>query len=281
MARYIRHATAAALVATLSFAPALSSPARAVAPAAPKKFTTCTALLKVYKNGIAATKKAKGKTKAVVNASVFKANKMLDANANGLLCDTGDLLTSSGTSNSSTKKFTPKTFSGSGSEVIALGLPAGFVAIATIEFEGPDGVTIATFDAEETMIDVVVSSYGNYSGTVLLGRGGDADESFDVDSLDISGEGNWKVKVAAATTAPLFTGKANGNSDAVFRYRGGPVDLAVVHAGDDSFGVSVFDSAGFLVERMVDEYGEIDDVYPMAAGAYVVVRASGDWALAE
>lgn len=247
----------------------------------PKKYTTCTALLKVYKNGVAATKKAKGKTKAVVNAAVFKANKVLDANGNGIACDSGDLPTSSGSSNAASKKFTPKTFSGSGSEVVTLGLPAGLVAVATIEFDGEDGVTIATFDADETMIDMVVSSYGPYTGTVLLSRGGDVDESFDVVSLDISGEGNWKVKVSAATTVPAFDGEVDGDSDAVYRYTGKDIELAVVHEGEDSFAVRVFDKDGFLVERTVDEYGEIDDVYPMTAGAYIVVTASASWSISK
>lgn len=248
---------------------------------APKKYTTCAALLKVYKNGVAATKKAKGKTKAVVNAAVFKANKVLDTNGNGIACDSGDLSATAGSSKAASKKFTPKTFSGSGSEVITLGLPAGLVAVATIEFDGEDGVTIATFDADETMIDMVVSSYGPYAGTVLLGRGGDADESFDVVSLDISGEGNWKVKVSAATTVPTFNGVANGDSDAVYRYTGKDIDLAVVHEGEDSFVVRVFDKDGFLLEGTVDEYGEIDDVYPMAAGAYIVVTASASWSISK
>lgn len=284
MARYIRPAVSVAVAATLSLVPVLAGPVGAASPSAPKKFTTCTALLKVYKNGIAATKKAKGKTKAVVSASSYRLNKKLDIDANGIACDSGDLPTTSGASNGSnatSKKFTAKTFSGSGSEVIVLGLPAGMVAVATIEFDGVDGVTIATFDAEETMIDMVVSSYGPYSGTVLLGRGGDADESVDVASLDISGEGSWKVKVSAATSVPAFDGEVDGNGDAVYRYAGKDIDLAVTHAGDDAFSIRVFDKDGFLVERTLDEYGEVGDVYPMAAGAYIVIAATGAWSIAK
>lgn len=250
--------------------------------AAPKKFTDCTTLLKSYKNGIASTKKARGKTKAVVNAAAYKANKKLDLDASGVVCDAGDVVSASpGAAGAASKKFTAKTFSGSGSEIVTLGLPAGMVAVATIEFDGEDGVTIATFDAEETMIDVVVSSYGPYSGTVLLARGGDADMPYDVATLDISGEGNWKVKVSAATTMPVFGASAKGSGDAVYRYTGKDIELAVVHEGDDSFAVRVVDKDGFLVERTLDEYGQIDDVYAMAAGAYVVVTASAAWSLAK
>ncbi|MFM7094191.1 MAG: hypothetical protein ACKOYL_06505, partial [Actinomycetota bacterium] len=105
--------------------------------------------------------------------------------------------------------------------------------------------------------------------------------SFDVVSLDISGEGNWKVKVSAATTVPIFDGEVDGDSDAVYRYTGKDIELAVVHEGEDSFAVRVFDKDGFLVERTVDEYGEIDDVYPMTAGAYIVVTASASWSISK
>jgi len=245
----------------------------------PKKFSDCAALLKAYKNGVAATKKARGKTKATINAAVYKLNKKLDVDANGIACDGGDV--SSGSSSSAAKKFTPKTFEGSGSEIVTLALPAGLVAVATVEFDGADGVTIATFDADETMIDMVVSSYGPYTGTVLLGRGGDAETPYDVVTLDISGEGNWKVKVSAATSAPLFDGAIEGDGDAVYRYNGKDTELSVVHEGEDAFTVRVYDKDGFLLERTVDEYGEIDDVYAMTAGAYIVVTAMGPWSISK
>lgn len=245
----------------------------------PKKFSDCAALLKTFKSGVAATKKARGKTKATINAAVYKLNKKLDVDANGIACDGGDV--SSGSSSSAAKKFTPKTFEGSGSEIVTLALPAGLVAVATVEFDGADGVTIATFDADETMVDMVVSSYGPYKGIVLLGRGGDAETPYDVVTLDISGDGNWKVKVSAATAAPLFDGEIEGDSDAVYRYNGKDTELSVVHEGEDAFTVRVYDKDGFLVERTVDEYGEIDDVYAMTAGAYIVVTAMGPWSISK
>ena len=37
----------------------------------------------------------------------------------------------------------------------------------------------------------------------------------------------------------------------------------------------------FLVENTLDEYGEIDDVYPMTAGAYIVVSATASWSISK
>ena len=88
--------------------------------AASKKFTNCAALLKVYKNGIAASKKAKGKTKAAVSASVYKTNKKLDVDGDGIACDAGDLSTDSGSSGAASKKFTPKTYEGTDDDVVTV-----------------------------------------------------------------------------------------------------------------------------------------------------------------
>lgn len=248
----------------------------------PRKFADCITLLRSHKNGIAATKKARGRTKATVNAARYEANKKLDIDNNGVACNAGDIAGRSAVGAGATaKKFSSKTFSGSGSEIVTLGLPAGMLAVATIAFEGDDGVTVATFDANETMIDVVASSYGSYSGTVLLARGTDADTQSDVATLDISGEGRWKVKVSAAAKAPYFAASAQGSGDAVYRYAGNDAELAVMHEGDDLFSVRVVDKDGFVIERTVDEYGQIDDVYPVSAGAYIVVTASAPWSLSK
>ena len=280
MNRYFRPVAAITCAASLGFVPAVAG-AAGVAPAAPKRFTTCAALLKVHKNGVAATKKAKGKTKAVVNAASYKVNKKLDIDADGIACDADDVKTESSSGGIASAKFAAKTYEGSGDQTIKLAIPAGAVAIATITFDGPDGVTVSTFDAEEALIAMPVSSYGPYSGTVLLSRGDDAEAPLDVAALDIVGEGNWKVKVSPATVAPLFDGDAAGSSDVVFRYKGSAIDIAATHAGEESFSVAVYDQNGILVERTLNEYGEVDDVYPMETGAYIAVQATAAWTLAK
>lgn len=249
------------------------------AAAATKKFTTCTALLKVYKYGVASTKKAKGKTKAVVSATTYKVNKKLDLDADGIACDADDVTKGSGSSGAASKKFTPKTYEGVDNEVIKVEIPSGFVAAAVVDFDGEYGVTITSFDADENMIDTPVSSYGPYSGTVLLIRGEDPEEPMNIATLDVAGEGKWKIKIIAASTLPLFKSTAEGESDAVYRYTGDDTEFGLVHEGEESISVAVYDKDGILVERTLDEYGELDDTFAMTAGAYVVIRASAVWSM--
>lgn len=281
MTKSHRLAVSVACAASFGLAPLVATDAHAAAPAAVKKFSSCSTLLKVYKYGVASTKKAKGKTKATVSAAVYKTNKKLDADGDGIACDAGDLKADSSSSAGASAKIVAKTYKGSGDETLKLAIPAGGVAIAKIDFDGEDGVMISTLDADENVIDMPVSSDGAYSGTVLLTRGEDPEEPSDITMLDIVGEGDWTIKVSAASTAPLFDGDAKGSTDAVFRYKGEPIDLAVTHDGEDSFSVAVYDKDGILIERTVDEYGEIDDVYPMETGAYIVVRATAAWTIAE
>jgi len=267
------------IVASLVFGGALvgATPAGA----ASKKFTNCTALLKTYRNGVAATKKARAKTKATVNAAIYKANKKLDVDGDGIACDAGDLSTGSGSGSSGAagKKFTPKTYEGTDDQVVSVSIPAGVVVAAVVEFDGEYGVSITSFDADENMIDTVVSSYGPYSGTVLLAQGEDPEEPMTIATLDVAGEGNWKIKIVAASTLPLMKGTIEGDGDAVYRYSGDDTEIDVVHEGEESFSVAVYDKNGILVERTLDEYGEIDDTYAMTAGAYVVVRATAAWSI--
>jgi hypothetical protein len=248
------------------------SPARA----ATKKFTTCAALLKVYKSGVASTKKAKGKTKAVVSAATYRANKKLDLDGDGIACDADDIAKGSGAGG---KKFTSKTYEGTDDKLVKVEIPAGFVAAAVVAFEGDDGVTITSYDADENMIDTPVVSYGPYKGTVLLSRGEDPDEPLDIVALDVAGEGKWRIKIIAASTLPLLKASAEGETDASYRYSGDDVEFNLIHEGDDSISVTVYDKDGILVERTLDEYGELDDIFAMAAGAFVVVRATAAWSL--
>ena len=265
------------LIALLAVGPVAVASA-AGAPGATKKFTDCTALLKQYKSGVASSKKTKGKTKAYLSASVYAANKKLDLDGNGIACDAGDLKSSQ---TSAGKKFTAKTYKGSGDKTFDVAIPAGAVAIAQVDFDGEDGVTLMTFDADENPIDTPVASYGPYSGTVFLSRGTDPDSPSDVASLDVSGDGNWTIKIMPASGADAFDGSAKGKKDTVLRYSGDDIDIAATHDGEDEFMVSTYDKNGVLVETTLDEYGEIDDSYPMAAGAYIAIKTSGNWTLDE
>jgi hypothetical protein len=116
---------------------------------------------------------------------------------------------------------------------------------------------------------------------VFLSRGSDPDSPSDITSLDIAGDGNWTIKIMPASGASAFDGSAKGSKDTVLRYSGDDIDIAVTHDGEDEFKVSTYDKNGILIETTLDEYGEIDDTYPMAAGAYIAITTSGNWTLDE
>ena len=96
-----------------------------------------------------------------------------------------------------------------------------------------------------------------------------------------SGDGNWTIKIMPASGADAFDGSAKGKKDTVLRYSGDDIDIAATHDGDDEFTVATYDKNGVLVETTLDEYGEVDDSYPMAAGAYIAIKTSGNWTLDE
>lgn len=240
-------------------------------PMAARKFNTCAALTKVYKNGVAVSRKARGATKATVNGSVYAANKKLDLDGDGIACDAGDRVTES---------FVSRTYSGSGDQLIKLSIPVGAVAIASINFVGLDGISIATLDAAGEVIDFPVSSAGNYTGTVLLSRGDEGGTPSNVVSLDVSSDGDWTIRVSPATSAPLFSGTKSGSSDAVFRHPGPELGLTIDYQGEEYFSVGIFDKVGTLVDGSIDMIGPIDETYYVSAGAFISVRTVGSWSLA-
>lgn len=235
-----------------------------------RKFANCAALTKVYKNGVATSRKARGTTKATVSAAVYAANKKLDLDGDGIACDSGDTVA---------EKFTARTYSGSGDQLVKLAIPAGAVAIASVNFVGPDGISIATLDANEEVIDFPVSSFGDYQGTVLLSRGDEGRTASNVTYLDVTGEGDWTIRVSPATSAPLFTGTKSGSSDAVFRHPGPDLGIVIDYQGEDNFAVGIYDKAGTLVDGSIDLSGPVEDTYYVSAGAYITVRTVGSWTI--
>jgi hypothetical protein len=76
-----------AITSALIITAAITGSPASTASAASKKYSNCKALNKVYPNGVAKTKKAAGSTKARVSSSLYNANKKLDRDKDGIVCE--------------------------------------------------------------------------------------------------------------------------------------------------------------------------------------------------
>ena len=249
----------------------LLAPAGAQARTVPAKFGNCTALLKKYPAGVAASKSKKKGTKATVNALVYKQNMALDLDGDGIACDAGDLEAATWSS------FTLK---GEGADTKELAIPAGKPAIITFTHDGEETFTAATLDADEMQIDQLVSTVGAYKGTVFVGRGEESSPTVPK-SLDIYADGAWTAKVAPVTTAPLFNETKSGRGDTVLRHKGAAAQVTVTHDGEEAFAITIFTSKGFYLDVVVSEEGVVDTTFDLPADCYIAINAEGDWKLAK
>jgi hypothetical protein len=107
-----------AITSALIITAAITGSPASTASAASKKYSNCKALNKVYPNGVAKTKKAAGSTKARVSSSLYNANKKLDRDKDGIVCEKSTPATTVPATT------IPGSF-GSGTKVIGSGITAG------------------------------------------------------------------------------------------------------------------------------------------------------------
>jgi hypothetical protein len=236
------------------------------------KFKDCPQLLKRYKNGVAQSRATRAKTKAVVNSAVYRANRALDRNKNGIACDSGD--------GASPQSWASVEFSGVGPDVKALTNPATEPAIVSFTHDGESNFAVWSLNAELEQIDLLVNEIGSYSGMIFLSRG----YSFSPSSarhLEIEDAEEWTAKVAPASSAPQFLAAAKGSGDSVLRYGGSRVRLEITYSGEGNFSVTTFSKDGFYGDLLVNEIDEFSGTVVLPSDEYIVVSADGDWTLTK
>ncbi len=236
------------------------------------KYANCEKLLKKYKFGVAVAKSRKGSSKALVSGAIYKSNKKLDLDKNGVACDSGDL--------GGGPSWAAVTYSGVGSFVQEVAIPAGQPAVVTLSHDGESNFAVSSLDGKLESMDLLVNEIGTYSGTVFLNRGFSF-ESKDVKYLEIDADGNWSAKVTPASSAPSFTGVASGSGDVVLRYGGGKTIVSLTHDGSSNFAVTTYDNKGLYGDLVANEIGAYKGRVVLPAAAYIVIEADGNWTISK
>ncbi len=236
------------------------------------KFANCEKLLTKYKFGVAVSKSKKGSSKAIVSGTIYKANKKLDLDKNGVACNSGDL--GGGAS------WPAVTYSGVGAFVQEIAVPAGRPAIVTLGHDGESNFAVSSLDGKLESMDLLANEIGAYSGTVFLGRGFSF-ESKDVKYLEIDADGTWSAKVAPASSAPSFTGVASGSGDVVLRYGGGKTIVSLTHDGTSNFAVTTYDNKGLYGDLVANEIGAYKGRVVLPAAEYIAIEADGNWTISK
>lgn len=236
------------------------------------KFPTCDKLITKYKRGVAISRSKRGKTRATVNPALYRANRKLDLNGNGVACDSEDLRLG--------RQWDAVQYTGVGPNVQQLSVPRGQPAIVTLSHSGTSNFVVWSLDADLEKNDLLVNEIGQYQGTVLLRRGysyAPTDSPF----LEISADGAWSITVAPASSAPLLTMGSSGTGDAVLRYGGKRTTIALTHDGTSNFAVTTHDIRGLYGDLLVNEIGSFSGRVVLPSDAYVEIDADGNWSISR
>lgn len=262
-----------AIVAAIAVSSVLV-PAHAGARMVSVKFNNCAAMVKRYPGGIAASKAKKKNTSAFVSSAQYKQNKILDIDGNGIACDPGDM---------GDDGWSPYVMSGTESVEKTLKVPNGKVATIAFTFGGEEVFNVTALDKDGGTLDELVSTVGEYSGTVFLDRGTQDDPEI-AKSIDLLAEGPWTARVAPASASPEFVSSKSGTGDMVFSYEGKSASVTLEFDPDEvTASIWSYTSKGYLVESPEGEDGLITDEFTVTVpkGGYIAVRANGPWRISK
>ncbi|MER7520064.1 TerD family protein [Streptomyces sp. NPDC126499] len=177
--------------------------------------------------------------------------------------------------------FTPRKLRGRENDVITLdGLPPG-VILVELDVTGPGYTGMWPLDGNNKKLRYLVSStIDDFRGRVVTTVPEDGRLR-----LRLETDGEWRLRVAPLSTAPLLTGKPlKSRGPDVLRYTGGPVDVVFGYEGDSNFIVHLFELAGHddltrLPARgtnAVNEIGRRKETVPLPAGPLVLSLPASD-----
>lgn len=145
-------------------------------------------------------------------------------------------------------------------------------SFVTVTHSGSSNIQVVGFDAAGERLGGLVNDIGNYSGQVIL------DDWRDIDTLDITADGSWRMEIlplSAAPQADLNAGFA-GRGDSV-RFIGAAGPARFTHNGESNFQVVVFDEDADRRGGAVNEIGPYEGTARLDSGGYIQITADGDW----
>ncbi|GAA3898196.1 TerD family protein [Streptomyces gulbargensis] len=182
--------------------------------------------------------------------------------------------------------FTPRKLRGRENDVVTLdGLPPG-VVLVELDVTGPGYTGMWPLDGNNKKLRYLVSStIDDFRGRVVTTVPEDGRLR-----LRLETDGEWRLRVAPLSTAPLLTGKPlKSRGPDVLRYTGGPVDVVFDYEGDSNFIVHLFELAGHddltrlpsQGTNAVNEIGRRKETVPLPAGPLVLrlPASDGPWSV--
>jgi len=166
--------------------------------------------------------------------------------------------------------FKPFIESGSGPSVVKLP-PDITGALLFATHNGSSSFVIEALNSSNHLLDVLVSTTGEYSGTTFVDHGEPA-------KLKIEADGAWTMRVLPVSSAATTKGTAKGKGDTIMLYSGPSLEVQMRHAGPSVFRVRMFSvSANDL---MLDRIGVFSGPVRIPEGPGVlIIESDGPWSI--
>lgn len=163
---------------------------------------------------------------------------------------------------------------GSG-DYVAEGLKVEGYAVLTINYYGEGNFSVVSYENGDDYDDLLVNEIGNYSGQVLIDRGG----TFD---LEITADGEWTIQTSGLSIDDSTVFSGNGDFvTGITTHDGGNWEIA--NDGDSNFTVIQYGVKSGYMDLLVNEIGSYSGTVKCQKAdgdnIFFAIKSNGNWTL--
>lgn len=168
---------------------------------------------------------------------------------------------------------TPKTYTGTGDDVVTLDKPTNSPAILKFECPNCTDNTVVKANGADTLL---VNTIGSYSGSHII----DTAVGSNTTQITISATGAWTLSLSGLDQATPVSGQAvNGQGDSVLYVTGDTTQAEFTNTGDENFVVKVYPADGGNTDLAINTIGSYSGTVPLSTPSYVQITSNGSWSI--
>ncbi|MEJ2859511.1 hypothetical protein [Actinomycetospora flava] len=175
------------------------------------------------------------------------------------------------TAPATTAPVTPRTYRGSGDDVVSVSnQPGAYV----LEFSCPrcSGNTVLRSDGSERLL---VNTIGSYEGKRWI----DIRDGSVTTQLEVEATGSWTITIGGLDRATQANGQVSGEGDDVVMMSGNSSVASVTNRGSGNFVVHVLSGTRSRIDLAVNEIGSYNGTVSLDTPALVQVTSEGNWSI--
>lgn len=168
---------------------------------------------------------------------------------------------------------TPKTYTGTGDDVVTIDKPANSPAILKFDCPSCTSNTVVKANGADTLL---VNTIGSYTGSHLI----DTAVGSNTTQITISATGAWTLSLNGLDQATQVNGQAvSAQGDSVLYVTGNTTAAAFTNTGDENFVVKAYPANGGNTDLAINTIGSYNGTVPLSTPSYVQITSNGTWSI--